>query len=193
MTSRISGCARDVLERRVVLVERNLLRVADLAAPRAEAAVARADRADEEEHAVGIAVRDVRHRRVAVLVERVDRRRPRCRAPATVGTYCFHIGSPTSLICSSAAGVMRIWKLSNAGRSASTSITSRAELRRRACRACRRSRPQDLLPVTHRVDYSALARARERAVQPLGEDHPIVAGRVEVAHARALRRIRARS
>ena len=62
----------DVLERRVVLIERDLLRVADLAASRAEAAVARADRAHEEEHAIGIAVRDVRHRRVGVLVERVD-------------------------------------------------------------------------------------------------------------------------
>ena len=46
--------------------------IAHLAAPRAEAAVARADRAHEEEGAIRIAVRDVRHRRVAVLVERVD-------------------------------------------------------------------------------------------------------------------------
>src|SRR6185437_12675898 len=43
----------------------------------------------------------------------------------TVGTYWFHMGSPTSLIWSRAAGVMRIWKLSNAGASASTSMTSR--------------------------------------------------------------------
>ena len=72
MTSRISGWLADVLERRLVLIERNLLRIADLAAPGAEAAVARADRAHEEERAIRIAMRDVRHRRVAVLVERVD-------------------------------------------------------------------------------------------------------------------------
>ena len=66
------GVLAQVLERRIVLVERNLLRVADLAPPRAEPAVARAHRAHEEESAVRIPVRDVRHRRVAVLVERVD-------------------------------------------------------------------------------------------------------------------------
>ena len=66
------GVRRDVLERRLVLVERDLLRIADLPPPRAEAAVARADRAHEEEHAIRIPVRDVRHRGVAVLVEGVD-------------------------------------------------------------------------------------------------------------------------
>ena len=72
MTSRTSGWLADVLEGAVVLVERDLLRVADLPAPGAEAAVGGADRAHEEQHAVGIAVRDVRDRAVAVLVERVD-------------------------------------------------------------------------------------------------------------------------
>jgi hypothetical protein len=66
------GMRGDVLERRLVLVERDLLGIADLAPPGAEAAVAGAHRADQEQHAVGIPVRDVRHRRVAVLVERVD-------------------------------------------------------------------------------------------------------------------------
>ena len=44
----------------------------DLPPPGAEAAVGGADRGDQEERPVGIAVRDVRHRAVRVLVERVD-------------------------------------------------------------------------------------------------------------------------
>src|SRR6476619_1649415 len=43
---------------------------------------------------------------------------------STVGTYCCHMGSPTSLMEFNACGVKRIWKLSNAGLRASTSITS---------------------------------------------------------------------
>src|SRR2546423_8193054 len=66
------GMRGDVLERRLVLVERDLLGIADLPPPSAEAAVARADRAHEEEHAVGVPMRDVGHRRVTVLVEGVD-------------------------------------------------------------------------------------------------------------------------
>src|SRR5689334_785507 len=42
----------------------------------------------------------------------------------TVGTYCCHIGSPISLIVLRTFGVSRIWKLSNAGCSPSTSMTS---------------------------------------------------------------------
>ena len=133
MTSRISVCCRDVLERRLVLVERDLLGIADLAAPRAEAAVARADRAHEEQHAVRIPVRDVRHRRVAVLVERVDHAVDDRRAPATVGTYWFqHRVADLLDLRRATRGVMRIWKLSNAGCSASTSISRSAASRRTA-------------------------------------------------------------
>src|SRR5687768_9769302 len=55
------GVLTDVLERRVVLVERDLLGIANLAAASAEAAVGRADRADEEQRAVGVPMCDVRH------------------------------------------------------------------------------------------------------------------------------------
>ena len=66
------GVLPDVGERRVELAERDLLGIAHLAAPRAEAAVGGAHRADQEEDAIGIAVGDVRHRGVGVLAERVD-------------------------------------------------------------------------------------------------------------------------
>src|ERR687895_196128 len=56
------GVLTDVLERRVVLVERDLFGVANLAAASAEAAVGRTDGADEEQRAIRVAVRDVRHR-----------------------------------------------------------------------------------------------------------------------------------
>ena len=52
----------DVLEGGVVLIERDLLGITHLAATRAEAAVAGADRTHEKERAVRIPVRDVRHR-----------------------------------------------------------------------------------------------------------------------------------
>ena len=58
-----------VRECRVELIERNLLRIPDLAPPRAESAVAGAHRAYEKERAVRIPVSDVRHRRIAVLIE----------------------------------------------------------------------------------------------------------------------------
>ena len=61
-----------IRERRVVLIERNLLRIADLPTPRAEAAVRGAHGTDEEQRAVRIPVCNVRHRRVAVFVQRVN-------------------------------------------------------------------------------------------------------------------------
>ena len=41
----------------------------------------------------------------------------------TVGMNCCQFASPTSLICESDSRVIRIWKLSNAGSRASTSIS----------------------------------------------------------------------
>src|SRR5688500_7863615 len=96
---------------------------------------------------------------------------------STRGTYCSHIGSPTSLICSRAAGVMRIWKLSNAGASASTSMTSwpnlSASRSRLAIASSRRVFCQSLM-VT-------LLRPSRGNGEPFREDDPIVRGRVEVA------------
>src|SRR5688500_12198185 len=95
---------------------------------------------------------------------------------STRGTYCIHIGSPTSLICSSAAGVMRIWKLSNAGRSASTSITSwpnfSASRSRLATASSRRVFCQSLM-------VTQLRPSRGNG-EPFGEDDPIVGHRVEI-------------
>src|SRR5688500_14675239 len=97
---------------------------------------------------------------------------------STRGTYCSHIGSPTSLICSRAAGVIRIWKLSNAGTSASTSMTSwpnlSASFSRLAMLWSRRVFCQSLM-VT-------LLRPSRGNGEPFGEDDPIVGWRVEVAH-----------
>src|SRR5678815_5776608 len=62
----------EILEGRLVLVERDLFGVADFAAARAEPAVRRADGTHQEECPVGISMRDVRDRRVTVFVERVD-------------------------------------------------------------------------------------------------------------------------
>ncbi len=66
------GMLAQVLERRIELVERDLLRISDLAAARAKPTVGRADGADQEEDAVGVPVRDIRDRRILVLAERVD-------------------------------------------------------------------------------------------------------------------------
>ena len=66
------GVLLEVLERALELRHRDLLGIAHLPPPGAEPAVAGADRGDEEERPVGIAVRDVGHRAVGVLVERVD-------------------------------------------------------------------------------------------------------------------------
>ena len=57
----------EVLERRLELGHRDLLRIADLPPPGAEPAVGGADRGDQEERPVGIAVGDVRHRAVRIL------------------------------------------------------------------------------------------------------------------------------
>ncbi len=62
----------EILERRIVLIERDLLGITDFAPSRAEAAVGRANRAHQKECAVRIPVSDVRHRRVAVLIERIN-------------------------------------------------------------------------------------------------------------------------
>ena len=66
------GVLAQILERRLVLVERDLLRIADLSAPGAKAAVSSADRTYQKKSAVRIAMGNVRHRRVAVLIERID-------------------------------------------------------------------------------------------------------------------------
>ncbi len=66
------GVLAQVLERRVELVERDLLRISDLAAARAKPTVGRADGADQEEDAVGIPVCDVRDRRIRIFAERVN-------------------------------------------------------------------------------------------------------------------------
>ena len=64
--------AAQVVELRLVLAAIEVLgRVANDARPRAVAAVARALRGDQHQHAVGIAVDEPGHRRVAVLGERV--------------------------------------------------------------------------------------------------------------------------
>src|SRR5512140_3797915 len=98
----------------------------------------------------------------------------------TVGTYWFHIGSPTSLICSSAAGVMRTWNASNAGRSASTSITSwpnfSASLSSVSTLPSRRT-------FCHSLMASLLAGANR---QHLRENHPIIIYCIKPAHAPAL-------
>ena len=61
----------EVAERRLELRHGDLARVPDFAAPRAEATVGSAHGRDEEQGAVGIAVRDVGHRRVGVLGQRI--------------------------------------------------------------------------------------------------------------------------
>src|SRR5690349_6230924 len=58
------GVLAQILERRLVLIERNLLRIADLSAPRAEAAVCRTDRAHQKQGSVGITVGNVRNWRI---------------------------------------------------------------------------------------------------------------------------------
>jgi hypothetical protein len=65
------GVLLEVTERRLELRHRNLLGVAHLAPPRAEAAVRRAHRRHEKQRAIGIAVRDVGDRAVRVFVEAV--------------------------------------------------------------------------------------------------------------------------
>src|SRR5690242_19819158 len=64
--------SREIREGRVVLIEGNLLWIADFAPTRTESAVAGAHGAHEKECTVRIAMCDVRHRRIAVLVERID-------------------------------------------------------------------------------------------------------------------------
>src|SRR3569623_442606 len=97
----------------------------------------------------------------------------------TGGTYWFHIGSPTSLICSSAAGVMRTWNASNAGRSASTSITSwpnfSASFSRESTLPSRRT-------FCHSLMASLLAGANR---QQLRENHPVIVHCIKPAHTRA--------
>jgi hypothetical protein len=66
------GVLTEIRERRIELIERNLFRIADLATPRAEPAIGGAHRADEKQRAVRIPVRDVRHWRIAILIEGVD-------------------------------------------------------------------------------------------------------------------------
>ena len=64
--------AAQVVELRLVVARVEVLgRVANDARPRAVAAVARALRGDEHQHAVRVAVHETRHRRVTVLGERV--------------------------------------------------------------------------------------------------------------------------
>ncbi len=66
------GVLLQVAEGALELGHGDLLGVAHLAPPGAEPAVGGADRRDQEERAVRIAVGDVRDRAVGVLVERVD-------------------------------------------------------------------------------------------------------------------------
>src|SRR3569623_3610089 len=95
----------------------------------------------------------------------------------TGGTYWFDFGSPTSLICSSAAGVMRTWNASNAGRSASTSITSwpnfSASFSRESTLPSRRT-------FCHSLMASLLAGANR---QQLRENHPVIVHCIKPAHA----------
>ncbi len=141
------GVRPQVGEGRVVLIEGDLLRIADFAASRAEPAIRRADRADEKQRAVWIPVRDVGHRRVRVLVERVDDavddlqlREPSARIAATWRPRRGSARGPP--------GVMRIWNESNAGRSASTSMTSGPK-RSASCSSVATLCLKDLLPFTH--------------------------------------------
>src|ERR1041385_1746497 len=103
-----------------------------------------------------------------------------------VGTYCCHIGSPISLIVARAFGVIRIWKLSNAGWSPLTSMTSlpnrSANLSsvstlswRTFCQSLMVPRLQGSV-----VDVHCVFRLRET----LRVDHPRVAGRVVVGDRR---------
>ena len=63
------GMLAQILKSRLVLIERNLLRIAHLATSCAEPAIRGADRTHEKQRAVRIPVCNVRHRRVAVLIE----------------------------------------------------------------------------------------------------------------------------
>src|SRR6267154_2124242 len=56
------GVLAEILDRRIVLIKRDLLRIADLATPSAESAIVSAYLTDEKQCAVRIPVRDVRHR-----------------------------------------------------------------------------------------------------------------------------------
>src|SRR5438045_3623948 len=101
-----------------------------------------------------------------------------------VGTYCCHIGSPTSLIVARTFGVIRIWKLSNAGSSDSVSMTSSpyflASLSRVSMLSWRlfcQSLMRDQLPSVVVLDCPEQPELRDllaplRITETLGIDHP---------------------
>src|SRR5436190_5493630 len=112
-----------------------------------------------------------------------------------VGTNCCHIASPGSLMRSSMAGVMRIWKLSNAGPRASTSISRSATSwpKRSATYACSLSRLSTLwwtVFCQSLIRASGMKGRKWQSARGRGESSrqhdPIVTGRIEVTESRGL-------
>ena len=133
------GVLLEVLEGDLELRHRDLLGIAHLPPPGAEAAVGRAHRGDQEQRPVRIAVRDVRAPGCPRPRSSESTMPSTTSSSSTVGTYCRQIGSSGDLIKSTIAGEIRNSKLSAAMRSRSSSGKFSGRTWSRAPRARRSS------------------------------------------------------